>query len=74
MRKQQTRVEYIWGKDVSGTRDGAAGIGGLLYQKRDGAIYVPWYVSAVKDAEGYLAEYISFTYKSGTQEDQGDDK
>ena len=37
-----SEVEYVWGKDVSGTRDGAAGIGGLLYLKLDGVIYVPW--------------------------------
>ena len=24
------RIEYYWGKDISGTLDGAAGIGGLI--------------------------------------------
>ena len=58
-------IEYIWGKDVSGTRDGAAGIGGLLYQKRDGAIYVPWYdaygnILGYRDAQGNVV--ASYTY------------
>ena len=57
-------IEYVWGKDISGTRDGAAGIGGLLYMKRDGAIYVPWYdvygnILGYHDAQGNLvATYI----------------
>ena len=58
-------IEYVWGKDVSGTRDGAAGIGGLLYQKRDGAIYVPWYdaygnILGYRDAQGNVV--ASYTY------------
>ena len=46
------RIEYHWGKDLSGTLDGAAGVGGLLYVKRNGAIYVPFY-----DAYGNVMEY-----------------
>ena len=58
-------VEYVWGRDVSGTRDGAAGIGGLLYQKHDGAIYVPWYdaygnILGYRDAQGNVV--ASYTY------------
>ncbi len=58
-------IEYVWGKDVSGTRDGAAGIGGLLYQKRDGAIYVPWYdaygnILGYRDAQGNVV--AAYTY------------
>lgn len=49
-------IEYVWGKDVSGTRGGAAGIGGLLHLKRDGAIYVPWY-----DAYGNILGYLDAT-------------
>ena len=45
-------IEYVWGKDISGTRNSAAGIGGLLYLKRDGEIYVPWY-----DAHGNILGY-----------------
>ena len=46
-------VEYFWGKDVSGTLDGAGGVGGLLYTKRSGATYVPLY-----DANGNVMQYV----------------
>ena len=46
------RVEYFWGKDLSGTIGGAGGTGGLLYLKRNGEIYVPIY-----DAYGDIVEY-----------------
>ena len=36
-------IEYHWGKDLSGTIGGAGGVGGLLYVKINGAIYVPFY-------------------------------
>ena len=60
-----SEIEYVWGKDVSGARDGAAGIGGLLYQKRDGLIYVPYYdaygsVLGYRDSQGNLV--ASYTY------------
>ena len=32
---------YYWGKDFSGTLQGAGGVGGLLYLKCNGTIYVP---------------------------------
>ena len=56
-------IEYVWGKDISGTRDGAAGIGGLLYLKLDGEIYVPRYdaygnILGYRDAQGsVVAQY-----------------
>ena len=43
---------YYWGKDISGTLQGAGGVGGLLYQKRNGMIYVPHY-----DAYGNVVRY-----------------
>ena len=46
------RIEYHWGKDLSGTLDGAAGVGGLLYVTKNGAIYVPFY-----DAYGNVMGY-----------------
>ena len=60
-----SEVEYFWGKDVSGTRGGAAGIGGLLYVKRGGSIYVPWYdacgnILGYRDARGNVV--ASYTY------------
>ena len=58
------RIEYHWGKDLSGTLDGAAGVGGLLYVKRNGAIYVP-FGDAFGNVMGYwdeqgnvVAEYV----------------
>ena len=56
-------IEYHWGKDLSGTIGGAGGVGGLLYVKINGAIYVPWYdaygnVMGYWDAQGHIvAEY-----------------
>ena len=44
---------YYWGKDISGTLQGAGGVGGLLYLKRNGTIYVPHY-----DAYGNIVRYI----------------
>ena len=47
------RIEYVWGKDLSGTLDGAGGVGGLLYLKYNGAIYIPLY-----DANGSVIGYL----------------
>ncbi|MCQ2331272.1 MAG: RHS repeat-associated core domain-containing protein, partial [Paludibacteraceae bacterium] len=46
------RIEYYWGKDISGSLQGAGGVGGLLYLKRNGTIFVPIY-----DAYGNVMEY-----------------
>ena len=46
-------VEYFWGKDLSGSIDGAGGVGGLLYLKHNGAVYVPLY-----DANGNVVQYV----------------
>ena len=46
-------IEYCWGKDISGSLDTAGGIGGLLYLKRNGAVYVPLY-----DASGNVTAYV----------------
>ena len=36
------QIDYWWGKDISGTLDGAGGIGGLLYIRKNGCdVYVP---------------------------------
>ena len=45
-------VEYVWGKDLSGSFQGAGGVGGLLYEKRNGAIYIPY-----QDAFGNIMGY-----------------
>ena len=36
-------VEYVWGKDLSGTMEGAGGVGGLLAVRVDGAWHFPLY-------------------------------
>ena len=46
------RIEYYWGRDLSGTLQGAGGVGGLLYLKINGTVYVPIY-----DANGNVMEY-----------------
>ena len=45
-------VEYHWGRDVSGTLGGAGGVGGLLYVKVNGDVYVPFC-----DGFGNIVEY-----------------
>lgn len=47
---------YYWGKDISGGLQGAGGIGGLLYLKRNGTIYVPHH-----DAYGNIVRYVDST-------------
>jgi len=47
-------IRYYWGKDLSGTLQGAGGIGGLLYLAIDGAIYVPLY-----DSNGNVTHYCN---------------
>ena len=49
------RIEYHWGRGLSGSLDGAAGVGGLLYVKHNGAIYVPFY-DAYGNVMGYWDE------------------
>ena len=47
---------YVWGKDLSGTMQGAGGIGGLLAVIRDDGTYYPCY-----DANGNVTEYVDGT-------------
>jgi len=46
-------IEYVWGLDLSGTLQGAGGVGGLLYEKRNGNIFIPCY-----DANGNVTSYV----------------
>ena len=48
-----TEVQYFWGPDLSGTFDGAGGVGGLLAVSRDGNFYFPAY-----DNNGNIVKYI----------------
>ena len=58
------RTDYYCGRDLSGTLQGAGGVGGLLFLARNGAAYVPLddhngNVVAYVDANGSLAaEYV----------------
>ena len=53
------QIDYWWGKDLSGTLDGAGGIGGLLYIRKNGSeVYVPLY-----DGHGNVMQYVD---KQGT--------
>jgi len=48
------RIDYWWGKDISGTLDGAGGVGGLLYIRKNGCeVYVPLY-----DGMGNVVQYV----------------
>ena len=46
-------IEYAWGLDLSGTPQGTGGVGGLLFEKRNGVIYIPCY-----DANGNVTAYV----------------
>ena len=46
-------TSYIWGNDLSGTPQGAGGVGGLLAVIEDGEAYHPCY-----DANGNITEYV----------------
>ena len=45
---------YIWGLDLSGTVQGAGGVGGLLAVLRNGTPYFPCY-----DANGNVTDYVN---------------
>ena len=47
---------YVWGKDLSGTLDGAGGVGGLLATEVGGVWYFPLY-----DNNGNITDYVSET-------------
>ena len=58
-------VHYYWGKDLSGTFQGAGGVGGLLYLTVDGAIYIPCYdnignITCYLDANGNIVAQYSY--------------
>ena len=51
-------VEYFWGNDLSGTEQGAVGVGGLIAVSIDGSFFIPCY-----DHNGNIVCYVS---ESGT--------
>lgn len=56
-------IEYFWGIDVSGTPDGACGVGGLVAVSRNGNFYFPYYgingdiLGYVNESGGVVASY-----------------
>jgi RHS repeat-associated protein len=46
-------IKYYWGKDLSGSLQGAGGVGGLLYLTVDDEIYIPCY-----DNNGNITQYV----------------
>jgi len=49
-------VQYFWGPDISGTLQGAGGVGGLVAVSRDGQFYFPVY-----DNNGNILKYSDET-------------
>ena len=49
-------ISYYWGKDLSGTLQGAGGVGGLLYLTANDTIYIPCY-----DNNGNITRYLDST-------------
>ena len=49
-------VHYDWGRDLSGTLDGAGAVGGLLATEVGGVWYFPLY-----DNNGNVTDYVSET-------------
>ncbi len=47
-------IRYYWGKDLSGTLQGAGGVGGLLWLMIDGVVYIPCY-----DNNGNITRYLN---------------
>ena len=48
-----TEIQYFWGRDLSGTIQGAGGVGGLLAVSSDGQLYFPTF-----DNNGNVTKYI----------------
>ena len=48
-----TEIQYFWGLDLSGTIQGAGGVGGLLAVSRNGQLYFPAF-----DNNGNVTKYI----------------
>ena len=66
-----TTICYFWGKDLSGTLQGAGGVGGLLYLTIDGMPYVPDYdnignITRYLDANGNVVAQYTYDAFGGT--------
>ena len=51
---QDLQKTYLWGLDISGTPQGAGGVGGLLSVSQEGSVFYPTY-----DGNGNVSEYIT---------------
>ena len=49
-----TEIQYVWGLDLSGTLNGAGGVGGLVVVESGGAYYFP-----VSDNNGNIVKYVN---------------
>jgi len=58
-----TEVQYFWGLNLSGTLQGAGGVGGLLAVSRNGQLYFPTF-----DNNGNVTKYID---ESGRRTGEG---
>ena len=59
------RVDYFWGKDLSGTLQGAGGVGGLLAVRKGGDSFYPAYdnngnISAYAGATGAVVAFYAY--------------
>ncbi|WP_217704963.1 RHS repeat-associated core domain-containing protein [Victivallis sp. Marseille-Q1083] len=54
---------YLWGEDLSGSLQGAGGVGGLLSEKRGGQTYLPVY-----DGNGNIMSYLNAPTKASVAE------
>ena len=54
---------YLWGEDLSGSLQGAGGVGGLLAEKRGGQTYLPVY-----DGNGNIMSYLNASTKASVAE------
>ncbi|WP_176014921.1 RHS repeat domain-containing protein [Victivallis sp. Marseille-Q1083] len=54
---------YLWGEDLSGSLQGAGGVGGLLAETRGGQTYLPVY-----DGNGNIVSYLNASTKASVAE------
>ena len=69
-------IHYYWGKDLSGTLQGAGGVGGLLYLTIDGVPYVPDYdnignITRYLDENGNVVAQYTYDAFGGTLSQSG---
>ncbi|MBO4315320.1 MAG: RHS repeat-associated core domain-containing protein, partial [Prevotella sp.] len=69
-------IRYYWGKDLSGTLQGAGGVGGLLYLTIDGVPYIPDYdnignITRYLDANGNVVAQYTYDAFGGTLSQSG---